>query len=95
MDANVQGENVRGGGHGPRGKCPGGYPGANVQGGSPGVTCPGGTCPGGKRLEGEMSGGGGGGCPRITPTSAIIIDTEHDTEHVWIFFLLTNVNIHF
>ena len=24
-------------------------------------------------------GGGGRGCPRVTPTSAIIIDTEHDT----------------
>ena len=55
MDAIVQGANVRGGGESKGQMSRWGYPWANVQGG-----CPGSTCPVGKRLEGEMSGGGGG-----------------------------------
>ena len=56
------------------------------RGGGGGIS--GGKYPGGMS-EGHMSGGQtsrGGKCPRITPTSAIIIDTEHDTNMFGFFF---------
>ena len=69
------------GGGGPRGKCPGGISGGKCPGGMSG-----GTCPGGGQTSRGVKWWWGGGCPRITPTSAIIIDTEHDTNMFGFFF---------
>ena len=87
MDANVQGANVRGGGKS-KGQMSRGW---DIRGQMSRADVRGAHVRGANVWRGEMS---GGKCPRITPTSAIIIDTEHDT-NMFGFFLLTNVNIHF